>query len=72
MKRNPHGAQRYVTLKAGAEYLSITEQTIRRYIANGTIPGYRIGKRSLRVDRHDLDALLTPVPSARRGGESRR
>lgn len=63
---------RYITLKAGAELLSITEQSLRRYMAEGRIPGYRLGKRSLRVDRHDLVALLTPVPTAGRGGVSTR
>lgn len=72
MKTIHRREHRYVTLKVGADYLSVTEQTIRRYIADGVIPGYRIGKRSLRIDRHDLDALLTPVPSARRRGGSRR
>lgn len=65
-------ASRYVPLKEGADYLSITEQSLRRYIAEGRIQGYRLGKRALRVDRTDLDALLIPVPSAARGGASSR
>ena len=63
---------RYVTLQHAARHLSVTEQTIRRYIAEGRIQGYRIGKRALRVDSRDLDALLAPVPAARRKGISAR
>lgn len=72
MKTKVQGASRYVTLTEGAEYLSVTEQTVRRYISDGKIQGYRLGKRALRVDRGDLDALLIPVPAARRGGASLR
>lgn len=63
---------RYVPLKEGADYLSITEQSLRRFIAEGRIPGYRLGKRALRVDRHDLDALLAPIPNASGGGVTTR
>lgn len=59
---------RYVSLKHGAAYLSITEQSLRRYIAAGRIPAYRLGSRSLRVRREDLDALLERVPTAAVGG----
>lgn len=55
---------RYVTIKYGAEYLSISEQSLRRYIAAGRITGYRLGERALRVDRQDLDALLSAIPTA--------
>lgn len=55
---------RYITLKEGAAYLSVTEQSLRRYIAVGRIPAYRLGKRALRVDREDLDSLLERVPTA--------
>lgn len=72
MQTKIRGASRYVTLQEGAEYLSITEQSLRRYIAEGRIQGYRLGKRALRVDRTDLDSLLIPVPSATRGGASSR
>lgn len=72
MQTRIQGASRYVTLQEGAEYLSITEQSLRRYIAEGRIQGYRLGKRALRVDRTDLDSLLIPVPSAMRGGASSR
>lgn len=57
-------AQKYVTLKDSAEYLGVTERTIRNFIARGDLPAYRIGNRALRIDRADLDKIITPVPTA--------
>lgn len=59
---------RYVTIGSAAEYLSVTERTVRNYIARGDLTGYRIGTRSIRIDVHELEALLTPIPTASGGG----
>lgn len=56
-------AQRYVSLKESAAYLGVTERTIRNFIARGEIPAYRIGSRAIRIDRGDLDRIITPVPT---------
>ena len=61
-------APRYIPLSVGAEYLSLTEAGLRKYIAEGRITGYRLGKRAIRVDVRELDALLTPIPAANAGG----
>ena len=55
---------RYVTQSAAAEYLNVTDRTIRNLIARGDLTGYRLGARAIRVDRAELDALLTPIPTA--------
>lgn len=60
--------RRYVTLAAAAEYLDMTEAGIRKFIAEGRLTGYRVGKRAIRVDLHEVDALLVPIPSAKAGG----
>lgn len=54
---------RYVTQSAAAEYLNVTDRTIRNLIARGSLTGYRLGARAIRVDRAELDALLTPIPT---------
>lgn len=52
------------------DYLGgITDRTLRRYVAEGKLPAYRLGPRLLRFRRSDLDALLRPVPAA--GGGAR-
>lgn len=60
--------RRYVTLAAAAEYLDMTEAGIRKFISEGRLTGYRVGKRAIRVDLHEVDALLVPIPAANIGG----
>ena len=56
------------TLTAAKRY-GVSEKSIRRYIAQGLITGYRIGqKRLIRVDLEECDArLLTTIPTAKAG-----
>jgi excisionase family DNA binding protein len=58
--------RRYASLPKAAEYLGCNERTIRRHIASGDITGYRLG-RVYRVDLNELDAWLTPIPTAKAG-----
>lgn len=52
-----------------AAYIGHTDRTIRKYIARGLLPAYRIaGSRSVRIRRSDLDALLQPIPTSDGGG----
>ena len=51
-----------------AEYLGVTDRTIRNYIARGNLRGSRIkGSRLVRIKRADLEALLRPIQSAEEG-----
>lgn len=57
----------YLDVKASAKRLGISENTLRRRIADGTLAAYRVGKATdlrapLRIRTEDLDALLTRVP----------
>lgn len=54
---------RLTNLSKAAEYADVHPMTIRRWIAAGRLPGYRVGPRLLKVDLNDLDAMLTPVPT---------
>ena len=58
----PHS--QFVSLDEAAEYLGVTPRSIRRYIAEGRLPGYRLGKKQIRVRTSDVEALLTPIPTA--------
>lgn len=60
-------APRYVPLNEAADYATLSERTIRRYITQGLLTGYRIGPRQIRIDLNELDALFTAIPTA--GGE---
>jgi excisionase family DNA binding protein len=61
----PGTARRLESLEVAAEYVSCSTSTIRRFIADGRLVGYRVGPRLLRVDLNELDGLLRPIPAAR-------
>ena len=60
--------RRLESLPRGAEYLGVSTKTMRRYIADGRITGYRAGPRLIRIDLNELDAMLRPIPTA--GGDA--
>lgn len=60
-------SSRLVSLPQAAEMLGVTTRTLRRYIADGRLSAYRLGPRMLRVDLDELDALLRPLATTKRG-----
>lgn len=62
-----HAGDNYGNLRVVAEYLGLTERSVRRYIAEGELPAYRLGPREIRIKWADVDRLLTPVPTATTG-----
>jgi excisionase family DNA binding protein len=46
----------WIPAKEAAEKLGVSERTVRRSIQDGTIPGRRIGKRLLFVERAYVEA----------------
>ncbi|MCL4368326.1 MAG: helix-turn-helix domain-containing protein [Actinobacteria bacterium] len=57
--------RRWLSQSDAAEYLGVTDRTVRNYIARGVLKGHRVrGSRLIRIDRIDLDALLQPIPTA--------
>src|SRR6476660_6070778 len=50
----------YISISEAAEYLKVSDRTVRRLIADGELTGYRIGKsgRLIRVDRNEIDQNL--------------
>jgi excisionase family DNA binding protein len=47
-----------------AELYGISERTVRRRIAEGELPAYRLGPRHIRIRREDVEALLVRIPTA--------
>ena len=54
----------FITLADGAARLEVNPRTIRRYIADGRLTGYRVGPRLIRLDAAEVDGLLAPIPTA--------
>lgn len=50
----------YMTVAEAAEYLQISDRTVRRLIKDGELSGYRLGrsKRTIRVYRDEIDKQL--------------
>lgn len=59
----PKGSK-YVSLVEVADLMSVSVKTVRRRIADGTLPAYRCG-RVIRVRLDDLDLAFRRIPSAR-------
>jgi excisionase family DNA binding protein len=57
--------RRYITIKEAAEYLGVSDHTIRRLIADGESTGYRIGRQlraRIRINLNEIDEqLMRPV-----------
>ena len=63
-RRNPDTQRAYVGIPAAATYLDCDHKTVRRLIASGKLPAYRLGTRVIKVRISDLDAVLTPLGGA--------
>ena len=70
-----------LSIRQAADYQGVSTDTIRRWIASGDLPAWRLGPKLIRIDRADLDALrqplgpdeaaeLVPAVSRRAGGEA--
>lgn len=56
----------YVSLVEAGDVLGVHSRTIRRYISEGRLTGYRIGPRLVKVKRADLDAMMKVIPTVGR------
>jgi excisionase family DNA binding protein len=53
-----------VSIAKAAAAQDVSTRTMRRWIAEGRIPGYRVGPRLVKVDLDHLDRLARRIPSA--------
>lgn len=58
--------RRLTTLKVAAEYADVHPRTLRRWIAAGRVPAYRLGPRLIKVDLDELDEFMRPVTCTQR------
>ncbi|OBF86956.1 DNA-binding protein [Mycobacterium sp. 852002-51163_SCH5372311] len=56
--------RRWVSQQDAAEYLGVTDRTIRQMIADGRLTGYRSGTRLVRLDLNEIDAAMQPFGGA--------
>lgn len=56
----------HITIQAAAEILGVSDDTVRRRIAEGLLRGFRLaGSRLIRVSETEVRALLRPIPNAK-------
>lgn len=58
-------SRRLVSLATAADHADVSTRTLRRYIAQGRLTGYRIGPRLLKVDLNEVGQLARRIPTAR-------
>jgi len=63
-RESSSAARRLRSIADAAEFAGVHPRTIRRRIADGTLNGYRMGPRLIRIDLNELDAILRPIPTA--------
>ncbi|MBM7278278.1 excisionase family DNA-binding protein [Gordonia rubripertincta] len=56
--------RRWASINTTAEYLGVSDRTIRQMIADGRIRGYRNGRKVIRIDLNEVDASMTPFGGA--------
>jgi len=66
VSRTDRRSRRYAKLAEAAEYLGVTDRTIRAMIADGRLTGYRCGARLVRVDLNEIDDVMRPFGGAAR------
>ncbi len=56
----------YLSLVEAAEVMSMSVKTIRRRVADGTIPAYTCGRGTLRIRLDELEEAMRRVPTTER------
>ena len=64
VRRREPFTNRYLTIKQAAEYLGLTDRTVRQMIADGRLTGYRSGNRLVRLRIDEIDAAMQPFGGA--------
>ena len=60
------------SVREAAEFLGVSDSTIRRYISNGRLQAYRLGdERLIRIKRQDLERLLSPINAGNNDGKDK-
>ena len=61
---NKAARRRYIKVAEAAEYLNVTDRTIRQMVADGRLTAYRSGTRLVRLDLNEIDSAMQPFGGA--------
>ena len=62
----------YYTVAQAAAAHHLSRSTIWRWIDSGKLPAYRLGPRSIRIRRQDLETVLQPARNKRHSSQEKR
>jgi excisionase family DNA binding protein len=62
--RESTGTPTLVALTRAAEILGVSPKTMRRWVADGKVPAYRVANHAIRVDRADVMQLIVRIAVA--------
>lgn len=54
----PGTHDRLYTIQSVAQWLTVTDKTVRRWITDGQLPSVRLGPRTLRVRESDVESFI--------------
>jgi excisionase family DNA binding protein len=57
-RTDPTPRRRYVSVLEAAEYLGVTDRTIRQMVSDGRLTAYRNGRKLVRLDLNEIDARM--------------
>jgi excisionase family DNA binding protein len=52
---------RYITTYQAAEYLGVTDRTIRNMVTDGRLKAYKLGYKIYRLRLDEIEAAMKPV-----------
>jgi len=57
-----------ISIDQASEVLGVSTRTVRRLIASGQLPAYRVSRELVRIKPTDLETLLAPIiPNGKMG-----
>lgn len=65
MSQPQPATRRLVTQQQAARYVQKTDRTIRRWIGEGYITGYRSGPRTILVDLNEIERMFRVMPTSK-------
>jgi excisionase family DNA binding protein len=64
MSQPTHPTLHLLSIPVSAKRIGKSERTIRRWIANGDLRAFKVGPRTVAIDRADLDAMIRLAPAS--------
>jgi excisionase family DNA binding protein len=55
--------RRLAGITEAAEYADVSARTVRRYVSDGRLTGFRVGPRLVKIDLDELDRIIRPIPA---------